>query len=338
MKTIVFPHNVGILKLNSYIPQTRMKAEEIAKLAGLDKQTIVDSSGTFEKRVADKDEHPTNMAVYAAKDLLSQTKIMADDIDFIIYAGNALYDYQFWSPAAKIQSELNAIHAFAFDINNGCTSALTGLFLAANLLRSDSLNCGLILTSDTVSKFVNYKDVANTPFFSASDGANALIVKKNYSECCLVSAALHSNGEYVDLCKIRAGGTREINHQNTSTNFIEVDVNNKKMAKLINGGEFADNYVKVIEHALKAANINLNEVSFFLFNQVSKRVMNKVLASLNINDSRTLFTCEKFGHMTIDTLFALENIIKENKVQSGDYVVLAGAGIGFHWHACVVRI
>lgn len=82
-----------------------------------------------------------------------------------------MYDYQFWSPSAFIQKRIGASKAITFEINNGCNASNMGLFISSNLLvAQDSWKFGLIIVSDTLSKFVNYSEKSSFPLFSFSDG------------------------------------------------------------------------------------------------------------------------------------------------------------------------
>ena len=337
MKTATLLENIEICALGHYLPKKIITCEEIAKLSGLTSQEIFDNFGVLEKRIA-LDEHPSEMGVTAAKNTLQKSAVTPQQIDFIIYAGNGLHDYQFWSPAAKIQAEIKADNAFVFDINNGCTSPILGLFLAAKLLENTNYSYGLLVASDTLSKFIDYNNPNSLPFFSKGDGASAVLLKKGGVKNRLISFALHSDGNYVDLNKIVVGGTKaaQLNHKKQD-HCVHVDKTHKNMVKLITQ-DLVENYVEVVKQALNSANLKLEQISYFLFNQVSIGVINRVLETLKITQNKTYATREKFGHMTIDCLFALEHCLSESKLKTGDYVVMSSMGVGFHWNACVIKI
>lgn len=333
MQTSLFLENIGIEALAHYIPDKKMSVDEVSCGSQYSSNDIFEKIGMLEKRIA-QSEHPSEMAVFAAKKLLCKTKVSLSEIGFVIYASNGVFDYQFWSPAAKVQAEIGAKEAFAFDLNNGCVSPLTALFVGSKLMSSSDYEYGLIVVSDALAKFVNYSDQHSFPFFSFGDGACAILLKKNSSKNRLISAALMTDGDYVDLNKIVVGGTRS--NVSTNNSFICVDANNSKIEKLVSH-DLVINYLAVIRKSLELADISINKVKYFLFNQVSQRVMSEIITELDISSDQLYSTRKYFGHMTIDSFFALEICEFEGKIYPGDYVVLAGFGVGFHWHACVIR-
>lgn len=209
------------------------------------------------------------------------------------------------------------------------------LFVGSKLLSSSDYEYGLIVSSDALSQFVNYSDQHSFPFFSFGDGACAFLLKNKGSKNRLISSACMTDGNYVDLNKIVAGGTRS--SMSVHNKFICVDVNNSKIEKLILC-DLVENYLAVIRKSLELAEISTHKVKYFLFNQVGQGVMQKIVADLGVSLDQLFPTKKYFGHMTIDSFFAFECCDSEGKFTSGDYVVLAGFGVGFHWHSCVIRI
>lgn len=334
MQASLFLENIGIEALAHYVPETKMSIDEVSCQSQYDPKYLFEKIGMLEKRIA-KSEHPADMAICAAKKLLNKTKISVKEIGFVIYASNGIFDYQFWSPSAKVQAEIGATEAFSFDLNNGCVSPLMALFVGSTLLPSSNCEYGLIIASDALARFVNYADQHSLPFFSFGDGACAFLLKKKGSKNRLISSARMTDGHYVDLNKIILGGTRS--NALSNDKFIYVDVDHPNIEKLVSC-KLTKNYVAVIRKSITLADISINNVKYFLFNQVSQKVLQEVVTELGISPDQLYSTRKYFGHMTIDSFFALERCDSEGKICAGDYVVLAGFGVGFHWHACVIRI
>lgn len=334
MQSLLFLKDIGIEALAHYVPETKMSIDDLSRQSQYDSKYLFEKIGMLEKRVVGH-ENPADMGILAAKKLLNKIKILAKEIGFVIYASNGIFDYQFWSPSAKVQAEIGATEAFSFDLNSGCVSPLMALFVGSKLMSSSDYEYGLIVSSDALSQFVNYSDQHSFPFFSLGDGACAFLLKNNGNKNRLISSACITDGNYVDLNKITLGGTKS--NMTINDKFICIDTNNSEMGNLISC-DLVKNYLSVIRKSLELAKISTDKVKYFLFNQVSQGVMQKIVTDLGVSLDQLFPTKKYFGHMTIDSFFAFECCDAERKFSSGDYVVLAGFGVGFHWHSCVVRV
>ncbi len=168
---------VGIKSIGYYLPDAVMTSHEMARLSGIPVSVFVDKIGIEQKPVAAADEHPSEMGSKAARDALNKAGIAATEIDLIAYCGAGDYDYRFWSPAAKIQGEIGADGAFAFEVRNFCNGANLGIHICRNMLLADSTyRFALIVCSDKLSHLLNYNDPACLSTFVMADGAAAVVV------------------------------------------------------------------------------------------------------------------------------------------------------------------
>jgi 3-oxoacyl-[acyl-carrier-protein] synthase-3 len=316
-----------------------MTAKNVASLSGFSEDEVIARLGFRQKKISKNNEHPSKFSLSAAKKVLAKSKFKVEKLDFIIYCSNGIYDYQFWSPSAYIQSKIKARKAITFEINNGCNSATLGLYLAKNLLSTTTFKYGLLLVCDTLSKFINYKNRNLFPLFSMADGAAAVIIGKNHKLNVILGQALYSDGNFSECNKIFMGGTKKLEDINKSQdNYIYVDYYGKKTALLRNSA-LVHNYVKVILRALKLSGIKKNDISKFLINQNSINILEKIAKKLNVYKQKIYNIREYYGHIgAVDTLFALEKCINKKIVKKNDYVLLASAGIGYHWGAQVIKI
>ena len=65
----------------------------------------------------------------------------------------------------------------AFDINQGCSGYVYGLFTAYSFLKQKEINKALLICSDTYTKYIKEGDRSCETIFS--DGASATIIQKN---------------------------------------------------------------------------------------------------------------------------------------------------------------
>lgn len=344
MKSTSKHTQIGIVDFTCYVPQKIMTAEELAKLSNIPIQAIHEKLGMHQKCIAEDNEGPIDLAIKAVEKLFASpaNQSFKNDIDFIIYASSGFYDYQLWSPSAKIQQLIGNSRCFTFELNNGCNSINTALFMAKNLLQSNpQYKYGLIVTSDTVSKLVNYKDPKTLPFMKCGDAAAALLIQKDCSKNKIISSSLRTNGQYADCCYVNLGGAKNYpdpgvkSPQEAYINFnIEDELTKNFLSNAITA-----NFIDVINIAIDQANINLDDIKYFLFIQNTKTFLDTAIDLLKISPKRILFTGEQYGHLSgVDSLLGLELCYEQNLINSGDYVLLAATGIGYHWGATVLQV
>jgi 3-oxoacyl-[acyl-carrier-protein] synthase III len=98
---------VGISSFGYYIPSGILTSEEIAKASGIPLRR----SASGGEHIAGVDEHPADMGVKAAESAIKTAGISPEEIGIVAYCGAGFYEYQFWSPAAKVQAAIGAPEA-----------------------------------------------------------------------------------------------------------------------------------------------------------------------------------------------------------------------------------
>lgn len=324
------------------IPEQTLTATEMAKTINVSVDFIYEKLRMHEKRITQPSETPFDLALKAVKKLQDSSKFSFDNLDFIIYASNGIFDFQMWSPSAKIQDYLIAKKAFTFDLINGCNSGSMGIYLAKHLMLNPNNLTGLLVVSDTLSKFINYSDPSSLPFFICGDGAAAILLSKK-GKFVLKSCSVKTDGRYVECCRLPFGGTdfydkNKISDIATPERFIQFRPDNHSSESTL-VEILIQNYIAVVDQALKEANSKAADLSLFLTNQNSKIIIDSLLRHFSIPYEKTCITSETYGHMAaVDTFFALKNCLDSGKIYSGNKILLASAGIGYHWGAFILEV
>ncbi|HEY9693691.1 MAG TPA: 3-oxoacyl-[acyl-carrier-protein] synthase III C-terminal domain-containing protein [Oculatellaceae cyanobacterium] len=332
--------SIGIAALGYYIPSGVMTSREIAQLGNLPVEVLTEKIGMEQKAVADSNEHPSDMGIYAARIAINQAGISPEQINIIAYCSAGDYDYRFWSPAAKIQAELGATNAFAFEVRNFCNSGNLGIHLCRNMLHDPDLTYALVICSDKLSSLVNYSDPNATSLFLFADGAAAAILKKNELTNQILSYHAVTEGQLADFVKIPLGGTKlpffASQYEDSTLNYIQiadpVELNN------IFSKTYLKNYVNVIETALSKSGYGIKDLNFVLTNQVKKSLCKYILSNLGLKDTQTFVSLKEYGHLgASDTFLGLAKLLELKQIQPGNIVVLASSAAGFSWGALVLK-
>ena len=331
---------VGIAGVGWYLPQSTMTAAQVAKRANVTLEVITDHVGLGVKRVAGADDHPSTMAAQAARHAFERTGIDPQDVDVVIFSGEGPTDWNGWSPAASIQSQLGIRHAFAFDVHNACCGANVAMTVAAGLMHRDpDVRNALVVTAVRFSDLVEYGDPGSHGLWTFADGATATLLRWEEPTNTILSYAEVTEADLADLVRIPLGGTRHPYESGTDqsalTKYHVVDA--VKVDDLLRR-IYVDKYVEVVEKALTRCGLQPTDISFLLTNQLARGVMDLIQERLGVPADRTMRSLDTVGHIGPgDGPLNLGRALDAGLINEGDVVVIATSGLGFSWAASVVQ-
>ncbi|MFO7872112.1 MAG: hydroxymethylglutaryl-CoA synthase [Candidatus Undinarchaeales archaeon] len=139
----------GIVGYGAYVPEFRIKAEEIAKVWGADAEAIKSGLKVAEKTVPGPDEDTATISVTAARHALSVSQINPADIG-AIYVGSESHPYAV-KPTATIVADAVEASPFltAADLEFACKAGTAGMQACMGLVLSDMIKYGLAIGADT---------------------------------------------------------------------------------------------------------------------------------------------------------------------------------------------
>ena len=112
----------AITAVGKYIPDYVLSNKILETMVETNDEWIVSRTGISERRILKEEGKGTSfLAIKAAENLLTKSKLDPKEIDLIIVA-TATPDMQAASTAAYVASEIGAQNAFAFDMDSACSS------------------------------------------------------------------------------------------------------------------------------------------------------------------------------------------------------------------------
>jgi 3-oxoacyl-[acyl-carrier-protein] synthase III len=328
---------LSIDKITYVLPTKKQTVEDVASFSGISAHDLGQHLGFVEKYITTNEETSLDLAEKAVCKLMAASTVLPGAIDYIIYAHSGINENGYIrSPSAKIQALIKANNAFCFEITNGCNSLNAAFHIANNLLNNTNGKTNiLIVVSDTLSKYIDFKNNV-MHFYMYADGAAAILVNNYGNSNKLLSSSLHTDGEYADVAKVRYESKCVENTNGNGENVIipvmETTISQESKLKLYD--DLVSNYIRVIAECMSKWGLKSKDIKFFFLAQNSKRVLADVMHGLNFSAEKTLFTGRYLGHVgAIDSIIAFHNSLTSGNINPGDYFILAGTGVGFHWGA-----
>src|SRR5512134_552981 len=204
-------------------PESVMTNDDLAKIVDTNYQWIRERTGIQKRHIAKDGEFPSTLAVEASLKALKVANLRPTDLDLIICSTSSP-EYIFPATACLIQDQLGATKAGAFDLLAACTGFIYAMNMGAQAIRSGSIKSALVIGSETLSRFVDWKDRNTCILFG--DGAGAFVLQASEQPGGVLSAVMHSDGSGSDLLTIAGGGSRYPSNEATVLNgkhYIQMD-------------------------------------------------------------------------------------------------------------------
>ena len=331
--------NVGIIGIGVYLPPERMTAKEVAQKAGLPIEVVQNKMGITEKTIAGDNDHTVQMAIRAAKESIEQAGIAAKEIDVIIYFGEEHKEYPLWTAGIKIQEEIGATNAWAFDIQLRCGTAILAMKLAKSLMQSDeNIRTVLLAGGYRNHDFIDYKNERTRFMFNLGAGGGALILKRDVIENLIYESDIITDGSFSEDVLVPVGGTKQpLTPELLMQGSFRLDVTDPQGMKTRLEQKSLANFIKVIRNSLSKSGFDETDLAYIGMLHMKKSAHDFVLKSFHLKEENSIYL-SNYGHIgQIDQILSLQLALKENKVKNGDVLTLVSAGIGYAWGAVTIR-
>ena len=186
----------GILGIGAYIPEEIRKNDfwENIKIMNLPEGRRSPFERIDERRVFPSDILPSDAEVKAAEIAIKDSCISKDDIDLVM-VHSMLQDEIIPSNASLVQYKLGLKNAGAWHIDTCCSSFVTMVTTASNLIAMGEFKNILIVTSVFHSRILDYSDYLS---LYAGDGAGAVVMGQVPEGRGYIASFCNSDGYYHD--------------------------------------------------------------------------------------------------------------------------------------------
>ena len=335
--------NIGIVDFELYLPEEKITAEALSPLVNIPAHILRDKMGINEKHVGGPEDHAAMMATKASKKLLEKTGTDPMALDMILFAGETYCEYVCWTAAIKIQNELGADRAYAWDMGFRCAATPLALKVAKDMMIADeALRTVLVTGGNTNAYLIDYKDKNQSFMFDMCPAGLAILLKKDHDENIILETSIKTDHVFCDDVIGKWGGTLF-----PITDEIANDPEALRKAKLIHlsdpegmkvrlGERSLPSFVGVTKNAVEASRIDA-PLSFLAITHINPKAHVAILKSVDMTEAQSVYLKDD-GHCGhADQFLALRYGLESGKVKSGDYVGLLGAGTGYAFACTVIK-
>ncbi len=322
---------IAITGSGSATPEVALDNHQLSQMVETSDEWITARTGIRERRIADAQSSVSAIATTAAQRAIAMAGIAPEDLDLILLATSTPDDL--FGTACKIQTLLGATQAVAFDMTAACSGFVFGMVTAAQFIRTGTYKNVLLIGADILSRWVNWSDRGSCILFG--DGAGAVVMQANESDRFL-GFELRSDGTLNQSLQLAYNAqNKEIVNGFTVSHgtYQPITMNGKDIYR------FAVQKVpEVIEKALFRSNMGADEVDWLLLHQANQRILDAVAQRLNIPTEKVISNLAHYGNTSAASIpLALDEAVRQGKIQPGDVIASAGFGAGLTWGAAIFQ-
>ena len=324
-------NHAAITGWGSYSPAKILTNDDLAQIVDTSDDWIRSRTGIAERHIAATGETTSSMGIIAARRALEQAKLTPRDVDLVLCA-TTTPDYLLPATACLIQQQLGCVRAGAFDINAACSGFIYGLTTASQFIQGGAARRVLLVTSETLSRFVNWQDRNTCILFG--DGAGAIVLEATRQNAGVLSCALGSRGDVERMLVIEGGGS--------ALPATPETVAEKAHCMRMRGNEVfkmaVRNMTATALEALTKADLKLDDICAVIPHQANLRILTATQEALDLPAEKMFINVDRHGNTGAASIaLALGEYLQARPANVGDHFLLVAFGGGLTWGACVLR-
>ena len=311
-------------------PQT-LDNHDLSQIVETSNDWITSRTGIKKRHLA-QSQSLSDLAASAAQKAIVNAGLTPDDIDMIILATSTPDDL--FGSAGKVQHQIGATKAVAFDLTAACSGFVFALVTASQFLRNNAYKNIVVIGADCLSRWVDWSDRTTCVLFG--DGAGAVVCQSSEHKDNLLSFQMHTDGELNSCLNLAYQGESKnisIDKQVTQGRFGYITMNGREVYR------FAVSKVpEVIEKALYKAYLSTEDVDWLILHQANQRIIDAVANRLKIDQEKVLANLSEYGNTSAASIpLALDEAVQQKKIKKGDTIVTSGFGAGLSWGAAIFK-
>jgi len=315
-----------IIGTGGYLPEQIRTNADLEKLVDTTDQWIVERTGIRQRHVAGPGETASSMAEMAARRAIEAAGIDAAEIGLIV-VGTSSPDRIFPSTGCLLQDRLGIKNGCpAFDVQAACAGFVYALSIADQYVRTGTARYALVVGSEANSRILDWTDRGTCIIFG--DGAGAVVLGAS-EEPGILSTHVHADGSYKDLLYVpnplegqEADGRRP--HMRMFGNEVfKVAVNTLG---------------RIVDETLEANGMTREDVKWLVPHQANIRIIQATARKLRMPMENVVVTIERQGNTSGASVpLALDEAVRDGRIQRGDVVLLEAFGGGFTWGSALMK-
>lgn len=314
-----------MISAGGYLPERVVSNHDLAAVVDTSDEWIRQRTGIAQRHIVADGEKTSDLARHAAERALANAGMTGADIDLIIIA-TSTPDDTFPSTATKVQHQLGATKAIAFDVQAVCAGFVYALDVADAMLSSGRATRALVIGAESFSKILDWEDRSTCVLFG--DGAGAVLLERsdNPEGYGVLASKLHADGAHRDILYVDGGPS-------SSGTIGHLRMEGNKVFR-----HAVEKLSSVMDEVLEAAGMTVDQVDWLVPHQANIRIIEGMQKKMGLGDDRVVKTVHDHANTSAASIpLALSSALEDGLIKSGQVLAFEAIGGGLVWGASLVR-
>ncbi|MCH1425882.1 MAG: ketoacyl-ACP synthase III [Alphaproteobacteria bacterium] len=316
---------VLMTSVGAYLPANVVTNEDLSAYVDTSDEWIQRRTGITQRHFVADGETTADLASHAANQALANAAMQPQDIDLIIVA-TTTPDNTFPSTATKVQHQIGATGAIAFDVQAVCAGFIYAVDVAEAMLRGGRGRRALVIGAESFSKLLDWQDRTTCVLFGDGAGAVILEITDEASDWGIRSSVLHADGAHRDILYVDGGpsSTNDVGH---------VRMEGKEVFR-----HAVEKLAAVMDEALAAADMQPQDIDWLVPHQANIRIIDAMQKKMQLHSEKVIRTVAAHANTSAASIpLALATAVGDGRVQNGDLLAMEAIGGGLVWGAALVK-
>src|SRR5437899_11478957 len=274
----------AIAGMGVYAPERIITNFDIGKRMDTSDKWSTERTGIHKRHIAEPGTTTFEMATRAARGALDAAGIKAQDLDMIL-VGTSSPDGPFPSVACRVQNELNAPGAVAWDTLAACSSFVYALSIADSYIATERADTVLVIGAEVLSRMLNYHNRGTAVIFG--DGAGAAVVRPAPTGAGFRSWCLGSDGR--GFAQVTCGNIEKGAYAAKDVQPF-IDMVGPDVFKFA-----VDIFIRQATEVCQTAGVPLDEIDLWVPHQANFRIIDSAARRIGLPMARLALKIDEFG-------------------------------------------
>ena len=314
-----------MISVGGYLPQRVVSNHDLAAVVDTSDEWIRKRTGIAQRHIVADGEKTSDLARNAAERALANAGMAGADIDLIIIA-TSTPDDTFPSTATKVQHQIGAHNAIAFDVQAVCAGFVYALDVADAMLNSGRASRALVIGAESFSKILDWEDRSTCVLFG--DGAGAVLLERSDKAdgFGILASRLHADGAHRDILYVDGGPS-------SSGTVGHLRMEGNKVFR-----HAVEKLSSVMDEVLEAAGMVVDQVDWLVPHQANIRIIEGMQKKMGLGDDRVVKTVHDHANTSAASIpLALSSAVEDGRIKNGQVLAFEAIGGGLVWGASLVR-
>ncbi len=319
-------HNVKISGLACAVPDNKVSTDSYAYHFGEEAvEKFKKATGIEARYISDGRQTASDLCYVAAKKLMEKKGLTGDDIDALIFI-TQMPDYKTPASAFVLHKRLNLKKdCFVFDVNIGCSGYVNGLYLAAGLIESETIERALLLVGDSETNHQVTNDTSFTMMFG--DAGSATLLERGEGN---IRGMIRSDGDGFNTIITPIPGAR------FPGVYLGMESDELKIEKKMDGNDtflFAITRVpKLFKEFFATFGTSVDDYDYVMLHQANLMIINQIAKKLKAPTEKVPVSLTEYGNtdgasIPVGIVDLCEKLNEKKKLS----LITSGFGIGLSW-------